>query len=440
VSSTQDTDPDHPAAGDLEPEDTQPGNTQLGDTQPGPGRGGGNGAADGSDLSGVAAGVAATGTADARTSAAEVGAAVAAGPPDHVGSGRFGLPGLPVNRAHPFYIGFAGAAGAMTAIWLLGLLGQLSSVLTLIVVALFLALGLEPVVAGLERRGLPRGLAVGLVFVGVIAVFAGVVSAVVPAVVTQVGELTKAAPGLVQEFQNSTLVRSLDRRYGLISSITDQIQQRLKNGETVLQLFGGVYGAGAAVVSGAFSTFTVLVLTLYFTASLRTMTEAAYRLVPASRRPRVTLLANEIIRRIGGYIAGQVAVASINGMFTFVGLVSLQLPYALVLAITVALFGLIPLVGATIGAVLIVLVGLFHSWQYAVIIAVYYLVYQQVENYVIAPRIMARTVSVPGAVAVVAALAGGTLLGALGALIAIPVAAGILLIMQEVLIPRQAKH
>jgi len=428
---TQDTDPDHPAAGDLEPDDLVPHREpEAGEPDTDPG-----------DLSSVAAAVAATGTADARTSAAEVSAAVAAEPPpETVGSGRYGLPGVPMNRAHPFYIGFAGAAGALTAIWLLGLVGQLSSVLTLIVVALFLALGLEPVVAGLERRGLSRGWSVAAVFVGVILVFAGFVSAVVPALVTQGGELTKAAPDLMNSFQNSTLVRTLDRRYGLISSVTTQLQQRLKNGETVMQLFGGVYGAGAAVISGAFSTFTVLVLTLYFTASLRSMTEAAYRLVPSSRRPRVRLLADEIIRRIGGYIAGQFAVASINGMFTFVGLVALQLPYPLVLSITVALFGLIPLVGATLGAVIVIVVGLFHSWQYALIIFIYYMIYQQIENYLIAPRIMARTVSVPGAVAVVAALAGGTLLGVLGALIAIPVAAGLLLIMQEVLIPRQAKH
>jgi predicted PurR-regulated permease PerM len=359
---------------------------------------------------------------------------------DHAEQPRFGRPGMPVNRGHPFYVGFIGATGALVAYWLLGLLGRLSPVITLLVVALFLALGLEPVVAALERRGLRRGWAVAVVFVGVIAIFAGFVSAVVPALVTQGGELTKAAPDLLTSFTNSPIVASLDRKYGLISSITGQLQQRLRNGDTVMQLFGGVYGAGAAVVSGTFSTFTVLVLTLYFTASLRSMTDAAYRLVPASRRPRVQLLADEIIRRIGGYIGGQVAVASINGFFTFILLSVLGLPYPIVLAISVALFGLIPLVGATLGAVIVIVVALFHSWQTAVIALIWYLIYQQVENYLIAPRIMARTVSVPGAVAVVAALAGGTLIGVVGALIAIPVAAGVLLLMQEVLIPRQEKH
>lgn len=184
----------------------------------------------------------------------------------------------------------------------------------------------------------------------------------------------------------------------------------------------------------------MLVLTLYFLASLHTMTEAAYRLVPASRRDRVRRLADEITRRIGAYVAGQVAVASINAVGTYILLTILGLDYRVVLAVTVGLLGVIPLVGATLGALVVILVALFHSWQYALIVAVYYLIYQQLENYVIAPRIMSRAVAVPGSVAVVAALAGGSLLGVLGALVAIPLAAGLLLLVQEVVVPRQAAH
>jgi predicted PurR-regulated permease PerM len=353
---------------------------------------------------------------------------------------RFGRPGLPVNRGHPFYIGFTGAIGVFVAMFLVTMIGRLSNVITLVVVALFLALALEPVVSFLQRRGLPRALAVTAVFVAVIAAFVGFAWAVVPTVVTEAGELTENLPAVVEQVERSTLVQQLDRDYGLIENLSTQLQARLGSGETVLQLFGGVFGAGLAVVSGAFSAFTVLVLTLYFTASLRATTEFAYRLVPASRRPRVQLLGDEIIRRIGGYIAGQVAVATINAVCSYVLLTLLDLPYALVLSIAVGILGLIPLVGATLGAVIVVVVALFHSWQYAVGVAVYYIVYQQIENYVISPRIMQRTVAVPGFVAVLAALAGGTLLGVVGALLAIPVAAGLLLITKEVLIPRQERH
>lgn len=345
-----------------------------------------------------------------------------------------------MNRGHPFYVGFMGALGVLLSYWLLGLFRQLATTITLIVVALFLALGLEPVVAALQRRGLSRTAAVVTVVIAVIGVFVGFAAAVAPTLVTQATEFSRQLPELLDSFQNSSLIRRLDQRYGLISSVTEQLQRRLTSGDTAVQLFGGVFGAGRAVISGAFSAFTVLVLTLYFLASMQSMTEAAYRLVPASRRERVHALGEEIIRRIGAYIAGQVAVATINGVATYIMLSILGINFRLVLAITVGLFGLIPLIGATLGAAVVVLVALFQSWQLALIVLVYYLIYQQVENYLISPRIMSRTVSVPGSVAVVAALAGGTLLGVVGALVAIPVAAGVLLIVQEVVIPRQAKQ
>lgn len=353
---------------------------------------------------------------------------------------RFGEPGNPMNRAHPFYVGFMGALGVLIAYWLLQAVAQLSSVLTLILVALFLALGLDPLVAGLQRRGLGRGWSVTVVLLGVIAVFAGFLASVVPTLVTQGTEFGDQLPSLVDKLQNSSTVQWLDRRFGLASNATAQLEKWVTNKDTVLTVFGGVFGAGKAVVSGAFSVFTVLVLTLYILASKHTMTEAVYRLVPASRRHRVRLLGDEILRRVGAYIAGQVAVAAINAVLTYVVLMILGIDYALVLSIAVGLLGLIPMVGATLGAVVVVLVALFHSWQLAVIALVYYVIYQQVENYVISPRIMSRAVSVPGSVAMIAALAGGTLLGILGALVAIPVAAGIMLIVEEVVIPRQATH
>ena len=129
--------------------------------------------------------------------------------------------------------------------------------------------------------------------------------------------------------------------------------------------------------------------------------------------------------------------ATLNGIFSFIMMSIVGIPYAAVLAVSVGILGLIPMVGATLGAVLVVIVALFQSGTAALIVAVYYVVYQQIENYVVSPRIMQRTVSVPGAVTVVAALAGGTLLGVVGALMAIPVAAGLLLLYQEVLLPRQ---
>jgi len=356
------------------------------------------------------------------------------------GSGtRFGIPGAPVNRAHPFYIGFTGALGVLLAYWLVHAIDRLSSVLTLVVTALFLALGLDSVVQRLLRVGLSRRWAITAVVAGVIAVFVGFMAAVVPPLVDQATAFSTSLPGLINDLMSSETVQRWDKEYGLFKNLNDQIQQKLTSGDTAMQVFGGVFGAGKAIVSSTFNAFTVLVLTLYFLGSMHKITESVYRMVPLSRRDRVRLLGDEIIRRIGGYIIGQLAVATINAFCTFFLLTFTGVEYPLVLAIIVGLLGLIPLVGATLGAAVVVLVAMFDSWQLALIVLVYYVIYQQVENYVISPRIMARTVSVPGAVAVVAALAGGTLLGVLGALLAIPVAAGMLLIIEEVFMPRQER-
>jgi predicted PurR-regulated permease PerM len=255
-------------------------------------------------------------------------------------------------------------------------------------------------------------------------------------IVTQAGELVADVPHLIDEVQRSRWFIDLDSRYNVVGRVTTEVQ-KFFSGDRMTALAGGVFGAGKAVVSGVFSTLTVLVLTLYFLASLRHIKSAAYHLVPRSRRLRVQLIGDEISRRIGGYVIGQITIASINAVCSYIMLLIVGLPYALVLAATVGILGLIPLVGATLGAIIVVVVALFSSVTDAVIVGVYYIAYQQFENYVIAPRVLQRTVAVPGAVAIVAALAGGSLFGVLGALIAIPIAAGILLVVQEVLMPRQ---
>jgi predicted PurR-regulated permease PerM len=348
-----------------------------------------------------------------------------------------GTPGKPLNRHSPFFVGFVGAIGVLLAWGLITTLTRLSSVLILIVVSLFLALGLDPVVQWLQARGLRRGYASGIVFLGVIAVFVGIISLVVPPVVNEATQLVDQAPDFVQTLLKNRTVRDLDAQYGIISRAQAELQKRVTDQSLWTSVFGGVLGAGKAVVGGLFSAFTVLVLTLYFTASLPRVKASVYRMVPRSRRQRVSFLSEEISRRVGGYFLGQIAVATLNGVFSYIMMTIVGVPYAAVLAVVVGVLGLIPMVGATLGAVLVVLVAVFHSGTDAIIVAAYYVIYQQVENYVVSPRIMQRTVAVPGAVTVVAALAGGTLLGIVGALMAIPVAAGLLLLYQEVLLPRQ---
>ena len=352
----------------------------------------------------------------------------------------FGSAGHPINRQSPFYVGFVGALGVLTAYTVFQSLGKLDTTLTLLVVAVFLTLALNPLVESLIRRGVRRGWAVTVVFLGVLGVVTLIGWVVIPPVVQQSTELAENAPTMFDNLLRNPWVQDVDHRYELVKRIQEEITKRAAEGTLWSGVFNGVLGAGRIIASGIFSVLTVLVLTLYFLASLPSVKQAAYAMVPASRRPRIISLAEEIMRRVGSYAIGQLTVATINACCAWIMMTLLDLPFAAVLAVAVGFLGLIPMVGATLGASIVALTAFFDEPKKALIVIIYFVVYQQLENYAVMPRVMQRTVSVPGAVTVVAALAGGTLLGILGALLAIPVAAGLLLLYEEVLVPRQRHH
>jgi predicted PurR-regulated permease PerM len=353
------------------------------------------------------------------------------------GRAGYGKAGRPINRQSPFYVGFVGALGVFVAYGLYRALGQLTQVITLLVIALFLTLTLNPLVEALNKRGMRRPLSVAVVFAGLVAVFTALGFLVVPPVAQQGGLLADNAPKYIQNLLQNQFVQDLDSQFQVLGKLQVELTKRVSDTSFVSGVFGGVLGAGKALASGFFSFFTILVLTLYFLASLPRMKEAAYGLVPRSRRPRLMSLSEEIMRRVGSYAIGQVAVAAINAICSYIMMSIVGIRYAAVLAVVVGVLGLIPMVGATLGAAVVCLVALFDEPKKAVIALIYYVIYQQVENYVVAPRIMQRTIAVPGAVTVIAALVGATLAGVLGALLALPVAAGLLLIYEEVVVPRQ---
>jgi predicted PurR-regulated permease PerM len=352
----------------------------------------------------------------------------------------YGLAGRPFDRQSPFYFGFLATIGALVAWTLFRMLGQLTTVLTILIVAMFLTLALSPIVEWLIGRGLRRALAVLAVFSGVIVVVFLMGLLVVPPVLTEGSALLGQAPDYFTRLLQAPWVQQLDADFQVIERAQEEFTKRVQDGSLVAQIFGGVLGAGRAVVNGVFQLFTVLILTLYFLASLPRIKQAAYAAVPVSRRLRIVSLSEEIMRRVGAYAAGQALVATVNALCSYVMMTIVGVPYAAVLAVVVGLLGIIPMIGATLGAAVVATIAFFYEPRMALIVVVYYVVYQQFENYVIVPRIMSSTVSVPGAVTIVAALAGGTLLGVVGALLAIPVAAGLLLLYEEVLLPRQRSH
>jgi predicted PurR-regulated permease PerM len=345
-----------------------------------------------------------------------------------------GTPGRPLNHRSPFMWGLLGGIGALVALWLGTMIAAIGSVLILVVVALFLAVGLNPAVEFLMRRGLQRPWAVLCVIVTVLAAFALFLVTIVPVVSHQVTGIGDALPGWFDQLQKNGTIRSFDNKYDVSTKVTHYLQ----SGALAKKLFGGVLGLGLAILGLLANLFVVIVLTLYFLASLPSMKHAAYQLAPASRRERVSLLGDRILRNIGGYVSGAFVVALCAGLSTMVFLIVVGLgSYAVALALVVALLDVIPMIGATIGAAIVCMIGFATDPTTGLVCIAFYVAYQQLENFVIYPRVMSRSVEIPGAVTVIAALIGGTLLGVVGALLAIPTAASLLLLVREVFVPRQ---
>jgi predicted PurR-regulated permease PerM len=345
----------------------------------------------------------------------------------------YGRPGRPLHRSSPFYVGFVGGLGVLLAYVLAQALLQARQVIVLVIVAFFVAVGLNPFVGRLVSRGVRRPVAVAVVGVVLVLIFVGFVAAVAPPLAAQTADLLTQLPDKLAQLRENPTIQRLDRQYDLI----DRLAALVAGGNLATSVFGGVVGFGKVVLGSLLGGLTVLILALYFLAALPRVTDHAYLLAPRSRRLRVKLLGDEILVRIGGYVAGALLIASLAGASSLVFLGILGLEYALTLALVVAILDLVPMIGATVGAAVVSLVALLDSPAKAIACVVFYVLYQQLENYLIYPRVMGRSVDVPPALTVVAALVGGALLGVVGALLAIPTAAALLLLFREVVVPRQ---
>jgi predicted PurR-regulated permease PerM len=309
-------------------------------------------------------------------------------------TGGLGRLGRPMDRRSPFFIGMAGAAGVVVTIALVELIIRARSVLVLIGLALFIAAGLDPVVSWLTRHRMPRWAAVVTVLLGVLAVIGGFLAAAIPPMAAQTTNLIAELPHYAHTLQdhNSQLGR-LNIKYHLEQRLSHLLATRGSS------LVGGVLGAGALVLGALASTLAVLVLVVYFLAGMPRIKLFAYRLAPHSRRTRVILIGDEIFTKVGGFVA---------------------------------IMDLIPVIGSTIGGAVVSLVALTVSLPVAIATLAFYIAYRLAEDYLLVPRVMGSTVKVPAVVSLVAVLVGGALMGIVGALVAIPAAAALRLLLHEV--------
>jgi predicted PurR-regulated permease PerM len=342
----------------------------------------------------------------------------------------FGVPGRPLRR-NPFITAYVAGLGLLLAYTTFLAVRNAAGILILIFIALFLAIGLNPAVVRLQGWGLRRGLAVAIVALTVVLVICGGVSAIVPPVVSQTDSIINDAPEYVESLRRNEVINNLIERFNLVERA-----QSLASPQTLSRVFGGVFGGVSLIFGTLFRVLTVIVLTIYFMAAFERMKNAGYQLIPVSRRERVRLITDEILSKVGAYMVGALAIAVLAGLSTFLFALIVDLPYPFALAVAVAVCDLIPQIGATIGAVVVTIVGLADSLTIGIITLAFFIVYQQIENYLIYPRVMRRSVKVSDVAAIVAALLGVALFGVIGALVAIPAVAAVQLIVREVLLPR----
>lgn len=346
--------------------------------------------------------------------------------------------GIRTTLDRPFATGLIVTLGGLLAIGLGTAFMNLSTVLIWIAFALFAALGLDPVVRALEERGVARGWAIVVVFSLLALVIVGVMLLVIPTVVAQIAQFIKGIPQLVANFEASSIYAWLQSTFGAdVGTLVSEVESFLTHPDNVARIGRGIVQAGGTIAATLSGLIIVLVLTLYFLASIPKMKLAFNRIFPARSRPRAAAMTDEITASVGGYLVGMVILAFCNAVVALILHLVLNLRFPLLMAVIAFCVTLIPLVGSVLYWALATTLALFAGWLPALLFACIYLIYMQLEAYVLTPRVMNRAISVPGALVVIGALIGGTLLGLLGAFIAIPVTASILLIAKQVFIPQQ---
>ena len=294
------------------------------------------------------------------------------------------------------------------------------SVLIWIFVAIFLALALNPAVEGLQRRGIRRrGLAVTIVFVGAILAIAALGATIIPIIVSQVNDFVDAVPGYVEDLTAGRgRLGFLEREY----QITERVREAIAEGgaSRLLGISGTALAVTKGVITAVIATVTIAFLTLFMLLEGPAWVERFYSLLPAEKQPRWRKIGYDIYRTIGGYVTGNLAISLIAGIVSTAVLLALGVPYAVALGLLVAILDLVPLAGATIAAVLVTTVAFLDSTTSGIIVLIFFVVYQQLENHVLQPVVYGRTVQLSPLAVLIAVLIGAELAGVVGALAAIP--------------------
>ena len=311
-------------------------------------------------------------------------------------------------------------------------------VLTWVFIAMFLALALNPAVDWLQGRGFRRGIAVACAYVGALLAIAAIGATFIPTLIDQVNSFVDAVPGYVQDLTSGRgRLGFLERDY----HITEKVRQAIGDGGAgrALGVSGTALAITKSVVSAVIAIVTIAFITHFMLLEGPAWVERFFSLVPAESQERWRAVGNDIYRTVGGYVTGNLVISLIAGVVSTLVLLAMGVPYAVALGLLVAILDLIPLAGATIAAILVTTVAFLHTTTAGIVVLVFFLVYQQLENHVLQPVVYGRTVKLSPLAVLIAVLIGAELAGVIGALAAIPVAGSLQVILLDWLAHRRGR-
>lgn len=341
----------------------------------------------------------------------------------------------------PYLWGFIATLGVLTAVGLAVALSAISGLVFSIFMAAFITVGLDPLVRWLERRGLKRSVAILIVILSIVVLAIGIVWLVVPLLIEQFSSFVTSLPAEIERLSSEGWFDGTNEASnGVIGSVLGWIATAVQNPSFWAGIAGGVTQVGLGIINAVSSGFFILILTIYFLGTYVTVKEAGYKLVSRSHRESFRTYAEQILENVGRYLSGMVLLAFMNATFSTILLVLVGIPGAFLLGVVAFFITVIPLIGTVLTTIALTIIAFIYSPTSGLIVLIVMLVYMQVEAYVLTPKVMSKAVKVPGSVVLISAIAGGTLAGLPGALVAIPASAGIIMIVKGVVMPEKERR
>ncbi len=330
--------------------------------------------------------------------------------------------------------------GLAIATWaLLHIVSIARQVIVWVLIALFLALAINPLVELLQRRGLRRrGIATGVAVLLVLLGIAAVGALFIPTLVDNVNKFVDAVPGYVDDLtKGKGRLGFLETKYHVVEKVREQVENG--GAKKLLGLSGAAVSITKSIISIVIGAITIIFLTFFMLLEGPVWVERFYALLAPEAQPRWRKVGADIYRQIGGYVTGNLVISLIAGTLTTLVLLVLGVPFAVALGLIVAVLDLIPLAGATIAAIIIGTVAFLHSIVAGIVVIAFFVIYQQVENHILQPVIYHRTVALSPLAILIAVLIGAEVAGVLGALAAIPVAGAIQVLLEDFLRARRER-